>query len=156
MFNLNNKTAVITGGGSGIGRAISLLFAQQGAIVHILELNSENAESLVREVKAAGKTAVAHACNVANQQEVKKVFEDINGIDILVNNAGVAHIGKADTTPEADFDRLMTVNVKGVYNCIHCAIPELRKKGGGVIINMASVAALVGIPDRFAYTTTKG
>lgn len=156
MFNLNNKTAVITGGGSGIGRAISSLFAHQGAIVHILELSTENAASAIDEIKSSGGKAYAYAVDVSNQQEVKSILEGINGIDILVNNAGIAHIGKADTTKEEDFDRLMKVNVKGVYNCIYAAIPEFRKKGGGVIINMASVAALVGLADRFAYSTCKG
>jgi 2-keto-3-deoxy-L-fuconate dehydrogenase len=93
---------------------------------------------------------------VANQQEVLATFEKIGNIHILVNNAGIAHVGKVDTTPEADFDRIMNVNVKGVYNCLYAAIPQLRNSGGGVILNMASIAAWVGIPDRFAYSTAKG
>ena len=156
MFSLQNKTAVITGGGSGIGRAISVLFAKQGATVHILELDSENALATVAEIQKASGTAISHTCNVTNQQEVGNVFEKIGAIHILVNNAGIAHIGKADTTTERDFDKVMTVNVKGVYNCLFAAIPQLRKAGGGVILNMASVAALVGLPDRFTYSTAKG
>ena len=93
---------------------------------------------------------------MANQQEVVATFKKIGNINILVNNAGIAHIGKVDTTPEADFDRIMNVNVKGVYNCLHAAIPQFRKSNGGVIVNMASIAAWVGIPDRFAYSTAKG
>jgi NAD(P)-dependent dehydrogenase (short-subunit alcohol dehydrogenase family) len=77
-------------------------------------------------------------------------------LDILVNSAGVSHIGTAESTAEADFDRLYNVNVKGVYNCLHAAIPVLKKSGGGVILNMCSIAATVGIPDRFAYSMTKG
>jgi NAD(P)-dependent dehydrogenase (short-subunit alcohol dehydrogenase family) len=99
---------------------------------------------------------VAHACNVANQQEVIDTFGKIDNFNILVNNAGIAHIGKADTTLEADFDRVINVNVKGVYNCVYAAIPLLRKLGGGVILNMASIAATLGLPDRFAYSTAKG
>lgn len=156
MFSLRNKTAVITGGGSGIGKAIAVLFAKQGATVHILELNTESAEATAGEIKVSGGAAFAHSCNVADQKAVVDLFEKIGSVNMLANVAGIAHIGKADTTSEADFDRLMLVNVKGVYNCIYAAIPQLRKAGGGSILNVVSVAAHVGIPDRFAYSTTKG
>ncbi|MFV8324701.1 SDR family NAD(P)-dependent oxidoreductase [Flavobacterium sp. ZS1P14] len=156
MFSLQNKKAVVTGGGSGIGKAISALFAKQGAEVHIIELTDESAQAAIEEIRAAGGKVFSHACNVANQQEVLATFEKIGNINILVNNAGIAHVGKVETTPEADFDRIMSVNVKGVYNCLHAAIPQLRQSDGGVIVNMASIAAWVGIPDRFAYSTAKG
>jgi 2-keto-3-deoxy-L-fuconate dehydrogenase len=155
MFRLDNKTAIITGGGSGIGRAMALLFAKQGAMVHIIELNKENASLTVKEIADNGGKAIAHSCDVANQQQVIETTANISEIDILINNAGIAHIGKADTTKESDFDRVMSVNVKGVYNCIYACISKLKKQGG-VIINMASVASTVGIEDRFAYTTSKG
>lgn len=156
MFSLAGKKAVITGGGSGIGRAISVLFAQQGAAVHIIELSEENAAATVQEIIAAGDSATAHSCNVANQADVLETFNKIGALNILVNNAGIAHIGKADTTPEADFDRVINVNVKGVYNCLYSAIPQLRAAKGGVIVNMASIAAWVGLNDRFVYSTAKG
>ena len=156
MFSLQNKKAVVTGGGSGIGKAIAVLFAKQGAEVHIVELTAESAKSAVEEIEANGGKVVAHACNVANQQDVVATFEKIGAINLIVNNAGIAHVGKADNTAEADFDRIINVNVKGVYNCLYAAIPQLRKSGGGVIVNMASIAALVGLPDRFAYSTAKG
>lgn len=156
MFSLKDKKAVITGGGSGIGKAISVLFAKQGAHVHIVELTEESSRQAVEEIRAGNGSVTAHACNVASQQEVLSTFEKIGKIDILVNNAGIAHIGKADTTGEADFDRVINVNVKGVYNCLYAAIPQLRLSGGGVVINMASIAASVGITDRFAYSTAKG
>lgn len=156
MFTLKNKKAVITGGGSGIGKAISLLFAKQGAEIHIIELTQESAQSTVEEINALGGKVFSHACNVANQEEVATAFQNIGAVDILVNNAGIAHVGKVETTPEADFDRIMNVNVKGVYNCLYVAIPQLRNSGGGVILNMASIASWVGIPDRFAYSTAKG
>ena len=156
MFRLDQKTAVITGGGSGIGRAISLLFAKQGARVHILELDAENAKSTVSEIVSEGGYAIAHVCNVTNQREILLLFETIGTLDILVNNAGIAHIGKVDNTSEEDFDRVINVNVKGVYNCTYAAIPLLKQSGGGVILNMGSVAGLVGLSDRFAYTTAKG
>ncbi len=156
MFSLQNKIAIITGGGSGIGKSISALFAKQGAIVHILELTEESAKVAVNEITLNGGKVFAHTCNVANQQEVLTTFKKIGNIDILVNNAGIAHIGKVDNTSEIDFDRIMSVNVKGVYNCLHASIPQLRMSNGGVILNMASIASWVGIPDRFAYSTAKG
>jgi 2-keto-3-deoxy-L-fuconate dehydrogenase len=156
MFSLKNKKAVVTGGGSGIGKAISVLFAKQGAEVHIIELTEESAKTAVDEIKANGGKVFSHACNVASQEEVLATFEKIGNIHILINNAGIAHVGKVDTTPAADFDRVMEVNVKGVYNCLFAAIPQFRLSNGGVIINMASIAAWVGIPDRFAYSTAKG
>lgn len=156
MFSLKNKKAIITGGGNGIGKAIAVLFALQGAEVHIVELTEASAQPAMEEIISNGHNAELHLCNVANQAEVSAVFEKIGNIHILVNNAGIAHIGKADNTSESDFDRVMNVNVKGVYNCIHAAIPQLRNSGGGVILNMASIAAWVGLPDRFVYSTTKG
>ncbi|MEP6806304.1 MAG: SDR family oxidoreductase [Flavobacterium sp.] len=156
MFSLQNKKAIVTGGGSGIGRAIATLFAKQGAEVHIIDLTAESAQEAVEDIKKRGGNVFSHVCNVANQKEVVATFEAIGNIHILINNAGIAHVGKVDTTPEADFDRLMEVNVKGVYNCLFAAIPQFRLSDGGVIVNMASIAAWVGIPDRFAYSTAKG
>jgi len=156
MFRLENKKAVVTGAGSGIGKAIAVILAKQGAEVHVIEISEEQASGTVSEIIANNNKAVAHVCDVSNQQAVLTTFANIGAINILVNNAGIAHIGKADNTPEDDFDRVMRVNVKGVYNCLFAAIPQLRLAGGGVIINMASIAALVGLPDRFAYSTAKG
>jgi 2-keto-3-deoxy-L-fuconate dehydrogenase len=156
MFSLKNKKAVITGGGSGIGRAIATLFAKQGAEVHIIELSVESAQDVVDEIKKAGGNVFSYACNVANQKEVLATFDKIGNINLLINNAGIANVGKVDTTSESDFDRVMEVNVKGVYNCLFAAIPQLRLSNGGVIVNMASIAAWVGLPDRFAYSTAKG
>jgi NAD(P)-dependent dehydrogenase (short-subunit alcohol dehydrogenase family) len=156
MFDLNDKRAVITGAGSGIGRAMAILFARQGAFVHALDVSEALAAEVVREIRDAGGQASPHVCNVADYEAVMDTFSAIGPIDILVNNAGIAHIGRADTTSEADFDRVMSVNVKGVYHCLHAAIPQLRSRGGGVIVNMASVASWVGVADRFAYSTAKG
>lgn len=157
-FNLKGKTAIVTGGGSGIGRAISLALAENGAATHIFDLQKEVASQVVEEIEDKGGVAFAHTCNVASQDEVIKQINTIgnkSGVDILINNAGIAHIGNVEETTEADLDRIYSVNIKGVYNCIHSVIPFM-KENGGVIINMASIAATVGIKDRFAYSMSKG
>ncbi|MES2429087.1 MAG: glucose 1-dehydrogenase [Bacteroidota bacterium] len=156
MFSLEGKSAVITGGGSGIGRAISVLFAKQGATVHIMELNADAAQDTVDEIVKAGGKAVAHGCNVSDQQQILDIYNKIRVIDILVNNAGIAHIGEATTTSEEDFTKIFNVNVKGVYNSLFAAIPLMKNQGKGVILNMASIAATVGITSRFAYSMSKG
>jgi len=159
MFDLKNKTAVITGGASGIGKAIASTFAMQGASVFILDMDEVGGNQTTLEITGAHGKADFKKCNVALQSEVNQIFKDIldkcGYIDILINNAGIAHVGNAENTEEKDFDRLMLVNVKGMYNCLHAVIPNMKAKGG-TIINMASVAATIGIPDRFAYSTTKG
>jgi len=156
MFSLKNKKAVITGGGSGIGKAIAFLFAKHGAEIHIIELTDESSKTIVAEISATGGKVFSYTCNVADQEQVIKAFQEIGSHDILVNNAGIAHIGKADNTSEADFDRVVNVNVKGVYNCLYASIPLMKENGSGVIVNMASIAAWSGLADRFAYSMAKG
>lgn len=160
MFSLSQKTAVITGAGSGIGQAIALLFAKQGAHVEVLDLKLESAQGTVDQILAAGGSAHAGALDVGDQAAVKAVFAEISArlpkLDILVNNAGIAHIGTALTTEEADMDRLYRVNIKGVYNCSQAAIERMVAQGGGVVLNMCSIAAQMGLADRFAYSMTKG
>jgi 2-keto-3-deoxy-L-fuconate dehydrogenase len=121
--------------------------------VHILDISPKDAQAVAAEISSAGGTASAHACDVGNQAEVAtrlaEVFER-DRIHILVNNAGISHIGNAESTPEADFDRVMRVNVKGFYNCIHATVGHMKANGGGVILNMASVAGSAGLQDRFA------
>jgi 2-keto-3-deoxy-L-fuconate dehydrogenase len=158
MFSLQGKITIVTGGGSGIGKAIAKIFAKQGAEVHVLDFDEKGAGETVSEIISAGGKASAIACDVSNQQQVKEIVDTIatksGAIDILVNNAGVAHVGTVETTSEDDFNRLLNVNVKGAYNCLKAAIPFMKEKGGS-ILNMASIAATVGIPDRFAYSMTK-
>lgn len=156
MFNLNNKAAIVTGGGSGIGKAISLLFAQQQATVHILELDQQNAGETVRQIREAGQQAIAYSCNVTDQQQVAATVARIGRVDILVNNAGVSHIGTVETTTEQDFNRIFDVNVRGVYNCLHAVVPVMKQGGGGVIVNICSIAAQLGLSERFAYSMSKG
>ncbi|NML64590.1 SDR family oxidoreductase [Hymenobacter sp. RP-2-7] len=156
MFSLANKTAVVTGGGSGIGLAVAELFARQGAVVHILERDAATGQAAVDRITEAGGTAHAHVADVADQAQVRAAFAQIGQLNILVNNAGIAHVGNVENTTEADFERVYRVNVAGIYNCLHAAVPLLRAGGGGAIINMASIAAHVGITDRFAYSMSKG
>ncbi|MBC7743975.1 MAG: SDR family oxidoreductase, partial [Flavobacterium sp.] len=155
MFSLKGKSAVITGGGSGIGKEISLLFAKQGAKVYILELNEQSAKQVVDEIQAFGE-AHSFLCDVSNQEQVLATFSRMDKVDILVNNAGIAHIGNLEKTAETDFERVYQVNVKGAYNCLYAAIPLMKKAGGGAVLNMASIASVVGIADRFAYSMSKG
>lgn len=156
MFSLKGKTAVITGGGSGIGKGIAKVFAAQGANVKIVELNEDAGLAVVQEITNSGGSASAHGCDVSKQADVLALFNSIGQIDILVNNAGIAHVGRADTTSEADMDRIYNVNVKGAYNCLYAAIPLMKKSGGGAILNLASIVAIVGVADRFAYSMSKG
>lgn len=156
MFSLKDKHAVITGGGSGIGKAISVLFAKQGAVVHIVELNAESAQLTVDEIKQQGGQAYAYSADVSDQHQIVSTFNQINKIDLLVNNAGIAHVGNVEKTSEQDFERVYNVNVKGAYNCLYAAVPLMRAQGGGAIVNLASIASSVGIADRFAYSMSKG
>jgi len=163
MFQLNGKIAVVTGGGSGIGKAVAVLFAKQGAEVNVIDLNEEACNTTVTEIEkdnarlsdGQGK-ANAQVCDVSNQQQVKDIFNKIGKVDILVNSAGVSHIGNIESTTEADLDRLYNVNVKGVYNCLQAAVTIMKQNQSGVILNLASIANNVGIVDRFAYSMTKG
>lgn len=159
-FQLNNKTAVITGGGSGIGKSICEVFAQHGASIYILERNEEAGQQTQKSIEDAGGQATVIACDVSRQAAVQKAVGRIKQaagrIDILVNNAGIAHVGTVETTSEEDMDRIYQVNIKGVYNCLHAVIPVMKAQGGGVILNLASVASVVGIADRFAYSMSKG
>jgi NAD(P)-dependent dehydrogenase (short-subunit alcohol dehydrogenase family) len=158
-FRLDGKFAVVTGGASGIGKAIAERFAASGARLCILDVDLTEARAVADRITAPGAEASVVACDVSNHQQVKEVFQEIfrrEKLDILVNNAGIAHVGRLETTPEADFDRILRVNVKGVYNCMHACIEHMKGHGGGVILNMASIAGTMGIADRFAYSTSKG
>lgn len=160
MIDLTGKIAIITGGGKGIGESVSEILAKQGAIVHILEIDKESGHKVVKSIINENRTAFFHHCDLTNHEKVGTIFQEIfqesGRLDILVNNAGIAHIGNVENTTPEDMDRLYNVNVKSVYSCLHFAIPLMKKSGGGAIVNMASVASLVGLADRFAYTMTKG
>ncbi len=160
MFRLDGKTAIVTGAGSGIGASIATLFAKQGARIAALDVNLDAARATAQGIRASGGSAEAIACDVGDSASVASAFqlarEKFLTLDILVNNAGIAHVGTLATTAEADFDRLHRVNTKGVFLCAQAALPAMLAQGGGVILNMASIASLIGIEARFAYSMTKG
>jgi 2-keto-3-deoxy-L-fuconate dehydrogenase len=160
LFQLTGKVAVVTGAGSGIGAAIATLFARQRAHVVVLDVDEAAARRTADAIGAAGWGAEALACDVADAGAVVRVFGQIESahprVDILVNNAGIAHVGTIEQTSEADMDRLYQVNVKGVFLCARAAVTIMLRQGGGVILNMASIASLVGVPERFAYSMSKG
>jgi 2-keto-3-deoxy-L-fuconate dehydrogenase len=160
LFTLSGKVAVITGSGSGIGRAIATLFARRGAHVVGIDRDEATGRQTADAIQAEGGTAEAAICDVAEAVQVSSVFEEIarraGRLDILVNNAGIGLVGTIEQTSEADFDRLFRVNVKGLFLCSQAAVPVMQRQGGGVILNMASVASLIGVPERFAYSMTKG
>lgn len=156
MLSLQDKYAVVTGGGSGIGKAICLLFAQQNAFIYILDVDEMNAKKVVEEIQQNGGKASAFAADVSDQSQIIHLFQQFERVDILINNAGVSHVGNVETTTVADFDRLYNINIKGVYNCLFAAIPIMKKSNSGVVLNMCSIAAQVGLSDRFAYSMTKG
>jgi NAD(P)-dependent dehydrogenase (short-subunit alcohol dehydrogenase family) len=159
MFDLQGKRAVITGAGSGIGAAIARVFARRGAAVVAVDRDAASAAQTAGDITGEGGRASAETCDVADAAAVGALFDALgsNGrVDILVNNAGIAHVGSIEQTTPEDLDRLYRVNVVGVYLCARAAIPIMLRQGGGVILNMASIVSLVAVPDRFAYSMTKG
>ncbi len=159
MRKLDNKTAIITGAASGIGLAIARRFAAEGARVHLFDLKEKEVREAAAAILAEGGQATAQACDVTDHEQVIRLVQSIQDqhpIHIVVNNAGIGHVGTLEQTTVQDFDRLFQVNVKGVYNGMFACVPHFKKNGGGVILNMASVVSSVGIPDRFAYSMTKG
>lgn len=147
-FDLSGKKAVVTGGSSGIGKAIVETLYAQGAKVFNIDLNEFplNAETEVTTI----------ITDITQEKELKASLENLpESIDILINNAGIGFVGNIEDTAEEDFDRLYRVNVKGVFNCVKALLPKLKNKGG-VIVNMASIVSHIAVNNRFAYTMTKG
>jgi NAD(P)-dependent dehydrogenase (short-subunit alcohol dehydrogenase family) len=156
MFLLHQKTAVVTGGGSGIGKEVCIVLAKQGAKVYVVDLSEQSANDTVDIIKKEGGEAISIIIDVTNQKALMAAYNLIEAIHILVNCAGISHIGNATSTEEQDFEKIFNVNVKGVYNSLHAAIPIIQKSGGGAIVNISSIVAKVGVSDRFAYGMSKG
>ena len=157
MERLEGKRAIVTGAGAGIGRAIAIRLSGEGARVALADLDEGAAERVAGEVD--GKT-LARGMDVTRAEEVEALVQSVverwGGLDVMVNNAGIGVAGTTPETSEEDWERLMAVNLKGTFLGIKYAIPAMRDSGGGSIVNISSVAALVGIPDRAAYSATKG
>ncbi|MGM0945359.1 MAG: SDR family NAD(P)-dependent oxidoreductase [Bacteroidota bacterium] len=154
---MKDKTILITGGASGIGAAMVRKFANENSRVYFIDTNELAAQQLIDEFKAKGHEAQFLHGDITDFVAVQKLIEQIpSKLDVLINNAGVSHIGKVENTSEEDFDRIFQVNIKGIFNCTKATLPSLIADGGGSILNMCSVAATIGIPDRFAYSMSKG
>ncbi|CAN5576281.1 SDR family oxidoreductase [soil metagenome] len=157
MERLAGKRTIITGAGSGIGRAIALRLASEGASIVLADVDEEAAESVANEID--GETLV-HKTDVTRDGDVEKLVglavSEWGGLDVMVNNAGVGVAGTAVTTTEEEYERVMDVCVRGTFLGMRHAIPAMAESGGGSVINMSSVAALVGLVDRAVYSAAKG
>ena len=160
MFDMTGKSVVVTGAGSGIGRSIALTFAEQGGHVHIWDIDQSAAAAVQSEIQEAGGTASIAHCDVSSSDSVQTAIESVasnsGSIDILINNAGISSVGTIEDATEEDLDRVYSINIKGVFNCAKAVIPHMVNQGGGVILNLASIASLIGVAERFAYSMSKG
>ena len=160
MSKFKNNTAIVTGGGKGIGQAIARRFAGEGAKVAIWEADEIAGEETTQEILAKGQEAHFFKCDITDEQSIQNalsgVSEKFGTPDILINNAGIANVGTATTTSVEDFDKVMEVNAKGMFLCLRNIIPTMIEKKSGVILNLASIASRLGIADRFAYSASKG
>lgn len=162
IFSLKGRRAIVTGGGSGIGREMCVLFAQRGATVTVCDLDAAAAAAVADEINGAVRAGAAQGvkCDVTSAADVARVFDAVaagGGIDILCNNAGISHVGNIEVSDEADLDRVMKVNVNGAFLCAKAAIRHMvAADRGGAIVNMGSCASINPIKDRVVYATTKG
>ncbi|SHF83922.1 NAD(P)-dependent dehydrogenase, short-chain alcohol dehydrogenase family [Caldanaerobius fijiensis DSM 17918] len=157
---LKDKVAIITGAGSGFGRETSLLFAQEGAKIVAVDYNSESGQKTADDIKANNGEAIFVKADVSKEEDVKRFVDEaikaFGKLDIIFNNAGIYIPGNAEALASEDWDKVININLKGVFLGCKYAIPYLKKNGGGVIINTASAASLIGFPDAVAYAASKG
>jgi NAD(P)-dependent dehydrogenase (short-subunit alcohol dehydrogenase family) len=160
VTRLKDKMAIVTGGGTGIGRAIALAFGREGAKVAVLGRRRDPLHGVVGELSRLGTDAVAVCCDVRRAQEVQRAVEEaqktLGGVNVLVNNAGVLSVSTIETISEEDWDQVMEINLKGPFLMSRAVLPVFRRAGGGTIVNIASVLGLVAIKDRAAYCASKG
>lgn len=150
MFKLNQKKALVTGGASGIGAAVAQMFAEAGATVWIADRDEANGRALAAQV---GGHFIG--LDVASEAACREAAESVGVLDVLANIAGIGHVGALLNTTAADLDRLYAVNVRGVFNCCKAFVPAMLERKGGSVINMASIAGVIAVRERLAYTTTK-
>ena len=158
-MNFEGKVVLITGAGSGIGRKAAIMFAERGAKVAVNDISAERGNETVEMIKKNGGVAIFVHGDVSKVSEAEKIVKqtvnEFNRLDILVNNAGIVPSGKVEDLTEEDFERTMAINVKGPMFLAKYAVTEMKKVGGGVIVNVSSVAALKGIPNRCVYSVSK-
>jgi NAD(P)-dependent dehydrogenase (short-subunit alcohol dehydrogenase family) len=160
VTRLSGKVALITGGGTGIGRAIAMAFAREGASVCVAGRRLEKLREVISEIQKHGGAGLAMECDVTKTNEVERAVkgtvERFGRLNVLVNNAGAVHVSTVEGISEEDWDRLMRVNVKGPFLASRAVLPEFRKCGGGAIVNIGSVLGLFAVKDRAAYCASKG
>lgn len=160
MTRLSGKVALITGGGTGIGRAIALAFAREGASVAVAGRRLDKLKEVTGEIEMQGGVAIALECDVTRARDAERAVSDASErfgkLSVLVNNAGMLSVATVDGVSEDEWDRVMTVNVKGPFLMSKAALKEFRKAGGGAIVNIGSVLGLVAMKDRAAYCASKG
>jgi NAD(P)-dependent dehydrogenase (short-subunit alcohol dehydrogenase family) len=160
VTRLAGQTALITGGGTGMGRAIALSFSREGANVTVAGRRVEKLREVVSEIEKQGGQALAVSCDVTQSKDAERAVQEsvarFGRLDVLVNNAGALHVSTVESIPEEDWDRLMLVNLKGPFLMSRAALPALRKAGGGSIINIGSILGLIGMKGRAAYASSKG
>ena len=154
---MQSKIVLITGGASGIGLAMVQKFASLQSHVYFIDLNQAEGKKLEEQERKKGNSVTFLEGDLTQFAQVEKLIQSLpEKLDVLINNAGIAHVGTVESTSEEDFDRIVSVNIKGMFHCIKASLPKLKRGGGGAIVNMCSVAATIGIPDRFAYSMSKG
>ncbi len=160
MTRLAGKIALITGGGTGIGRATAVAFAAEGAKVAVVGRRAEKLREVVSEIEKSGGAAIAVQADVSKAADAARAVSDVGarfgGLNVLVNNAGVLSATTIESISEEEWDRLIAINLKGVFLMSRAALPEFRKKGGGAIVNVGSVLGLVAMTNRAAYCASKG
>ena len=155
MFSLQNKNALVTGAGSGIGESIAETFARSGACVFVTDRDEKLGREVVKKIRAAGGEAEWLALDVVNELDCENAAATAETLDVLVNNAGIGHVGTMLTTNGGDLDRIYDVNVRGVFNVTHAFLPGMIARKTGSIVNMASIGGIVGVRDRLAYCMSK-